>query len=149
MLIIKWFNSTLLHIFSCSQPCQTWVVFHDRFLSQEEIFLENFCENLLWEWKNCFVYIQDISAFLRYFWCGDCRERDKIGACPSTCAQGSLVGVGRYKASVFGQSVPSSQSSENGTTSTIFYSQKLTSLYSCPISLHRTFSAPVQENIGT
>lgn len=102
MFIIKWFNTTLLHIFSCSQPCQTWVVFHARFLSREETFLEDFCKNFLCEWKNCFGYIQDICVFLRYCWCSNCRKRDKIGVCPSTCAQGSLVRVGRCKASVFG-----------------------------------------------
>lgn len=63
--------------------------------------------------------------------------------------KGVLLGVGRFKASVFGQYVSSSQRSENGITSTIFYSQKLTSLYSCPVSLHRTFSAPVHENTST
>lgn len=61
--------------------------------------MESFCKSLLHEWKTCFVYIQNLMPFMHIVGVA-VAEKCKIWPSP-TYALGSLVRVGRFKASVY------------------------------------------------
>lgn len=82
MFIIKWFNTTLLHLFSCLQPCQTSAVFYARFLSQEENFLESQKPST---WVQKLFCLHSPILLVRQL-----QKRGKIWACPSMYLRGVL-----------------------------------------------------------